>query len=72
MRQHADLDQRIAGRAISHSRATFAFQAQNLTVPRARRDADVKRAAIGEDDNAIARRDRSTRKPWPTLAFLDR
>src|SRR5258707_14394571 len=54
MRQHADLDQRIAGRAVSHSRATFAFQAQNLTVPRARRDADVKRGAIGEDERLLA------------------
>jgi len=53
MRQARDLDQSIAGRAAPLP-SELAFQAQNMTVPRARRDADVKERRIGEHERLLA------------------
>ena len=54
MRQDADLDQRIARRSISHSRAAFAFQTQNLAIPRRPRNVDVQRGPVREDKRLLA------------------
>ena len=54
MRQHADLDQRVACRTLARRRATFASQSQDLAVSRSRRDVDIQRGAIRKDNRLLA------------------
>jgi hypothetical protein len=54
MRQDADLNQRIAGRTIARRRAAFASQTQDLAIPRARRNVDVQRGAVGKNNGLLA------------------
>src|SRR3979409_1921604 len=70
MRQHGDLDQRVARRGVSNARPAFALEAQNLAVSRPRRNVDVQRGPIGEDDGLLAAIDRIEKRKIEVIAAI--
>src|SRR6266851_2433288 len=70
MRLDADLDQGIARRTVACTRTALASQAQNLAIPRPRRDVDVQRGAVGEDKRLLAAIDGVEKRELQVIAVI--
>jgi hypothetical protein len=68
MRPDAYLDQRIAWRTVARRWAAFAFKAQDLAVPRPRRNVDLERTAVRKDNRLLAAVDGIEEGKFETIA----